>query len=111
MAFLLALLDVGLPIQVIAFVVVSVLLLIVTRPIALRFFNSNREKTNADRLIGKRAVVTEKIDSLHGAGRVEVNGMEWAAKTQEDGIMIEKDEIVIIQGLQGVKLIVEKEEK
>jgi membrane protein implicated in regulation of membrane protease activity len=109
-AFLLAILDVGLPIQIIAFLVVSIVLLILTRPIALRFFNQKREKTNVDSLIGQKAVVFEKIDSLHGVGRVELNGMEWSAKTEDVGVVIEQGEIVVVQAIQGVKLIVKKEE-
>ena len=109
-AFLLAILDVGLPIQIIAFLVVSIVLLILTRPIALRFFNQKREKTNVDSLIGQKAVVLEKIDSLHGVGRVELNGMEWSAKTEDVGVVIEQGKIVVVQAIQGVKLIVKKEE-
>ena len=109
-AFVLALLEVGLPIQIIAFLVVSIVLLILTRPIALRFFNQNREKTNVDSLIGQKAVVLEQIDSLHGVGRVEMNGMEWSAKTEDINMVIEQGEVVVVQAIQGVKLIVKKEE-
>ena len=109
-SFILALCDVSLPIQIIAFLVVSIVLLILTRPIALRFFNQNREKTNVDSIKKKKAVVLENIDSLHGIGRVEINGMEWSAKTDEADEIIEAGEVVIIEGIQGVKLIVKKEE-
>ena len=109
-AFVLALLDVGLPIQIIAFLVVSIILLILTRPIAIRFFNQQREKTNVDRLIGQKAVVIETIDSLHGIGRIEINGMEWSAKTEDMSLLIEQGEVVVVQAIQGVKLIVKKEE-
>ena len=110
-SFILALLDVGLPIQIIAFLIVSIVLLILTRPIALRFFNQNREKTNAESLIGQKAVVLETIDSLHGVGRVEINGMEWSAKTEDMNAIIEQGNVVSVQGIQGVKLIVKKEEE
>lgn len=110
-AFVLALLDVGLPIQIVVFLVVSIVLLIITRPIALRFFNQNREKTNVDSLIGQKAVVLERIDSLHGGGRVEMNGMEWSAKTEDINVVIEQGEVVVVQSIQGVKLIVKKEEE
>lgn len=109
-AFVLALLDVGLPIQIIAFLIVSIVLLILTRPIALRFFNQRREKTNVDSLIGQKAVVLEQIDPLRSVGRVEINGMEWSAKTEDMGIVIEPGEIVEVQAVQGVKLVVKKEE-
>lgn len=109
-AFILAFVGFDLPIQIIAFLLVSIVLVVLTRPIALKFFNQERQKTNAESLIGQKAVVLEKIDTIHGVGRVEVNGMEWSAKTEENEAMIEAGEIVIIEGIQGVKLIVRKEE-
>ena len=108
-AFLAAYVGVSVLVQIIVFLIVSVVLLIVTRPIVMKHFNQKRERTNAESLIGQKAIVIETIDSIHGVGRVEVNGMEWAAKTDESGL-IEKDTIVSIKGIQGVKLIVEKEE-
>ena len=108
-AFLAAYVGVSVLVQIIVFLIVSVVLLIVTRPIVMKHFNQKRERTNAESLIGQKAIVIETIDSIHGAGRVEVNGMEWAAKTDESEL-IEKDTIVSIKGIQGVKLIVEKEE-
>ena len=109
-AFVLALLNVGLPIQIIVFLLVSTILLLATRPLAVKFFNQEREKTNADSLIGQKAVVIERIDTIHGTGRAEVNGLEWAAKTEDVESIIEVGEVVIIDGIQGVKLIVRKEE-
>ena len=108
-AFLAAYVGASVLVQIIVFLIVSVALLIVTGPIVMKHFNQKRERTNAESLIGQKAIVIETIDSIHGAGRVEVNGMEWAAKTDESGL-IEKDTIVSIKGIQGVKLIVEKEE-
>lgn len=109
-AFILAFVDFGLPVQIIAFLLVSIALLVLTRPIAIKYFNQERQKTNAESLIGEKAVVLETIDSLHGTGRVEVNGMEWSAKVDDTEHIIDADEIVIIEGIQGVKLIVKKEE-
>lgn len=96
-------------VQIIVFLLVSVILLILTRPLAVRFFNQERQKTNVESLIGQKAVVREAIDTLQATGKVEVNGMEWSAKTEESGV-IEADTVVWIRGIQGVKLIVEKEE-
>lgn len=109
-AMLLAFIDFGLPVQIIAFLLVSILLLVLTRPIAIKFFNQERQKTNAESLIGQKAVVLDAIDTLHGVGRVEVNGMEWSAKVDDSDCAIEAGEIVVIDGIQGVKLIVRKEE-
>lgn len=109
-AFLLACLHLGLPIQIIAFLAVSIVSLVMTRPLAVKFFNRERQKTNAESLIGQKAVVLEKVDLLHGTGRVEVNGMEWSAKTDESEEIIEPGKIVVIDGIQGVKLIVRERE-
>ena len=110
LAFVLAYVGFGLPVQIIVFLLASIILLVLTRPIAVKFFNKERQKTNAESLIGQKAVVLERVDTLHGTGRTEVNGMEWSAKTDEPGEIIEAGTIVIIEGIQGVKLIVKKGE-
>lgn len=109
-AYVLAFVGFGLPVQIVVFLLTSIILLVLTRPIAMRFFNQQRQRTNAESLIGKKAVVRESIDTLRGVGRVEVNGMEWSAKTEEQEDTIEEGTIVVIEGIQGVKLIVRKEE-
>lgn len=109
-AFVLAFVGLGLPVQIIVFLLVSILLLVLTRPIAIQFFNKERQKTNADRLIGQKAVVLETIDTLHSTGRVEINGMEWSAKAEDTVAVIEAGAVVSVEGIQGVKLIVKKEE-
>lgn len=50
--------------QMIIFIVVSLVLILFTRPIAMKYFNKDRVKTNADSLIGKQAIVTAQIDNL-----------------------------------------------
>ncbi|KMZ54413.1 NfeD family protein [Dorea sp. D27] len=111
-AFVAGVLGFGTVVQMIVFVVVSVILLIVTRPIAVKYFNKERQKTNAESLIGQQALVLEDIDTLQSKGRVEINGQEWSAKTDEPDGRIEKNTVVVIDGIQGVKLIVRaKEEK
>ena len=110
LAFILAYAGFGLPVQIISFLLASIILLVLTRPIAVKFFNKERQRTNVDSLIGKKAVVLERIDTLHGVGRAEVNGMEWSAKTEKQDEIIEAGEVVVIDGIQGVKLIVRKEE-
>lgn len=109
-AFLAGFIGFGLAVQVIVFLVVSVLLLVLTRPIAVRYFNQERQKTNAERLIGEKALVLEDIDTLKAVGRVSVGGQEWSAKTDEPDGKIGRDTIVEVEGIQGVKLIVSKKE-
>ena len=97
--------------QIIVFLVVSFLLLFFTRPLATKFFNGKREKTNVDSLIGKEAKVTKTIDNFNQQGTVFVNGMEWSARAEDDTI-IKEGEKIQIKKIEGVKLIVKlKEEK
>ena len=110
-AFVAGVLGFGTVVQMIVFVVVSVILLIVTRPIAVKYFNKERQKTNAESLIGQQALVLEDIDTLQSKGRVEINGQEWSAKTDEPDGRIEKNTVVVIDGKQGVKLIVRAREE
>jgi membrane protein implicated in regulation of membrane protease activity len=108
-AFVASLLGVNVVIQVVLFLVVSILLLVSTRPVAMRYLNRTRVRTNVESLIGKKAVVTERIENIHSHGQVQVNGLEWMARSLNDDVEIEKDEIVCIVRVDGVKLIVERE--
>lgn len=101
----------GTVVQVVVFIAVSIVLLIVTRPLAVKYFNQERQKTNAELLIGQQALVLEEIDTLQSVGRVEIRGQEWSAKTDDPDGKIEKNAVVVVEGIQGVKLIVRKKEE
>ena len=109
-AFIAGLLGCGLAVQIILFLVVSILLFVFTRPVAVKYFNKDRQKTNADRLVGQEALVTEAIDTLQAQGTVVVNGQEWSAKTTETDGKIAKGSVVVIDEIQGVKLVVREKE-
>ncbi|MBQ8197852.1 MAG: NfeD family protein [Lachnospiraceae bacterium] len=94
--------------QVTAFFAVSIILLIFTRPVAVRYFNKDRAKTNIDSLIGKEAIVISEIDNLQGIGRVQVDGKEWTARTVAQGVQIPVGKVVIVNKIDGVKLLVEE---
>ncbi|MCI8292247.1 MAG: NfeD family protein [Hespellia sp.] len=106
-AFVLSLFHISLPVQIFVFLTVSVLLFILTRPVAIRYFNKDRARTNVESVIGRSAVVLETIDNVHAKGRVELDGMEWSARSSLDTETYQKDEVVRITDVQGVKLIVE----
>ncbi len=110
-AFLAGVLGFGLPVQIVVFLVVSILLFVLTRPIAVKYFNQERQKTNAESLIGQHGLVVEEVDTLHAKGVVEVKGQEWSAKTDEPDGKIAKNTIVTIEGIQGVHLIVRAREE
>ncbi len=107
-AFGLAIAGVDTLLQIVAFCVVSVVLLIATRPAAVRWLNRERVRTNAESLVGVTAVVTEPINNLAGKGRVQVKGQSWSARAVADDIQIEAEKQVRITKISGVKLIVEE---
>lgn len=91
--------------QIACFVVVSVLLLVFTRPVAIKYFNKGRVRTNAESVVGKKAIVVSTVDNLQGVGQVTVEGQEWSARSAEDGSVLEKGTVVEVVAISGVKLI------
>lgn len=97
-------------VQVVLFLVVSIVLLVLTRPLAVKHLDSKTEKTNAEALVGQSAVVLQEIDNLKETGQAKINGMEWTARAKEDSMIIPAGTAVRIVEIQGVKLIVERAE-
>ena len=105
-AFLASLCHVSVPVQIICFLVVSIILLVFTRPIAEKYFNKNREKTNVDSLIGQTGLVTQDIDNLNAKGQVKVRGQIWTARSISDEVKLHEGQKVSIESISGVKVIV-----
>lgn len=95
----------SIPVQIVIFTVVSIIALIITRPLVRKHINVKAEKTNADRCIGQEAVVIEEIDNLSSKGQVKTLGQVWTARSS-DASIIAKDTVVIVRKIDGVKLIV-----
>ena len=93
--------------QVVLFFGVSIVLLLCLRPLSKRLLKQKKVATNADSNIGKEAIVTEEIDNLQGKGAVKIAGVEWSARS-EDGSVIEKDTVVRILRIEGVKVCVQR---
>lgn len=105
-AFILAIIDFIIPIQILAFLLISIILLISVKPIAKNYLKSNVVSTNADRLVGKVAICTKEIRPGE-RGEVRIEGQFWSAITEEkDVVMV--DERVEILAIEGNKLIVVK---
>lgn len=103
-AFLLAIFGVPIPIQFLAFIAISIGLLLSVRPLAKRYFQTNIISTNSDRLVGKTALCIKEIVE-GGRGEVKIDGVIWTAVTQ-DGSVVTKDTSVEVLAIEGVKLIV-----
>lgn len=93
--------------QIIVFAVVSLLTFIFLRPFMMRFLDRNSKdvKTNADALVGRQAIVSERIDAAQHTGRVAVDGDDWKA-VSADGSIIEKGAEVTIVKMDSIILTV-----
>lgn len=100
--------DAPLWIQILLFSVVSVLIMILVRPFAMKVMDKNRTKTNIEDVIGGQAEVIEEIDNQKERGRVRFRGVEWMARSF-DGDGIAAGEVVTIEAVSGVKLLVKKQ--
>lgn len=107
-ALIAAALGAPLWLQVVLFAVVSVASLVLTRPLARKFINSKSQPTNADRVIGAPARVTEEINDLNGTGAVSVDGKIWSARSA-DGGSVPVGAHVTVREIRGVRLIVSQE--
>ena len=96
----------SLAIQLVVFIISSMLLVILTKPLLKKFTkNSKSTATNVYSLVGKTGIVMEKIDSVKSLGQVKINGEVWSAISNTD---LEKDTKVKVIEVNGVKLKVEK---
>lgn len=96
-------------VQIIVFLIVSITMLILIKPFTKKLKQIPKKESNAtnlDRIIGKKAIVTEKITN-HKIGEVKIDGKRWSAISTQT---LEEDTIVTVEKIDGVKLIVNKED-
>lgn len=97
--------------QVLIFILVSFLLVVFTRPFAMKYINARHERTNVDELIGKLVKVTETVDNYEQTGAATANGLDWTARSEDDRETIEKGSLARVVRISGVKLILKKSEE
>ena len=95
--------------QILLFLVVSLLLMVFTRPVAVKYFNKDRVRTNVESMIGRQAIVISEIDNLQGIGQVTVGGQEWSARSEDDKKHMDVGTVVDVVAVSGVKLIVRED--
>ena len=93
--------------QLVIFVLFSAALLILVRPFCRRFLKTRNEPTNADRIIGQTAVVTEQIDNIQGKGEIKLLGAVWSARSTDDSVIPCGATVRVVE-IRGVKAMVEK---
>ena len=92
--------------QAVVFIVVGLVFLVTTKPLFEKLFSKRPiEVTNAQALIGKRAVAVEEIDNMHETGAVRVEGKIWTARNYRSSDVIPVGAIVEINAIEGVKLM------
>ena len=95
---------INLPEQLIVFSIITLILIVFTRPLIMKFVKSNDTISNVNALIGQQGISLTSISPLH-FGQVKVNGEIWTAVSEED---IDKDIRIVVMGIDGVKLLVDK---
>ena len=95
-------------VQIAVFLVVSIALLVLTKPFIKKVLKQKSEPTNADVIIGRIGVVIEEIDNLEEKGAVKIDGKVWTARSVAENKSIQKDSKVRIVRIQGVKVLVEE---
>lgn len=105
-SLLVSLVSKNITIQVVVFSIVSVVSIVLVRPITHKVLKGAETATNSDRLIGKQFILDFEI-TQEKWGLIEVNGIEWSA-TSFDHSQIDSGSLVEVLAIEGVKLIVKK---
>ena len=93
--------------QLCLFLGVSCILLAMLWPVRSKLLRRRIQPTNADRVIGMTALVTEDVDNIQGTGAVQVDGKVWTARSA-DGKPLSAGELVRVERIEGVKLYVSR---
>lgn len=93
-------------VQMLAFVLVSAVLLACLRPFVRKFVTPKKTPTNADLVLGREAYLSEAVDNLRGTGALRLDGKEWTVRSA-DGSVLPAGSLVKIIRLEGVKLYVQ----
>lgn len=107
-ALAIALLGGSLNLQLAVFFGVTFVLLYWTRPIAVKYLNSRRTRTNVEETLGQPVRVIERVDNKEETGKVNYKGMEWTARSVMDEDVFEVDDVAVVQAIEGVKMLVAK---
>ncbi|MGB9615661.1 MAG: NfeD family protein [Fervidobacterium sp.] len=97
--------------ELLTFVVVSGILVLSTRRLAKKITGEEVRSINVDDIIGKEAIVIERVDNKHSKGVVKVSGDLWRAVSHDDDVTFEQGEFVIIERVEGAHVVVKPKEQ
>lgn len=107
LSFIAAICGVDITIQVMIFTVSTILLLLFMKPILNKFVKVKETPMNNKSLIGKTGIVLKELSKIEQTGQIKIEGEIWTAIPTDDSI-IQVNEKVTIEQIDGVKLIVKK---
>lgn len=107
-AVIVSVLGAGPILQTVVFLAVSFATLIFTRPLAVKYINNTRARTNYEGIIGKTVRITQDVDNIAETGCAVVNGQDWTARAADNSLKIEAGSLAKVLDIKGVKLIVKK---
>lgn len=110
-ALLAQLLGLNMYVQIVLFIAASAVLMIFTRPWALKYFKPRIVKTNYETVVGEVVCLTETVDNIKGTGTAVYKGQEWTARAYENGKTFEAGTIVAVKEIRGVTLYVTESEQ
>ena len=110
-AIIVSMLGGGIILQMTVFLFISLGMLIFTRPLAMRYINNTRTRTNYEGIIGKVVRITQDVDNIAEKGCAVVNGQEWTVRAVDDRSRIAAGSLAKVVDIKGVRLIVEKYEE
>ena len=94
--------------QTSVFLISSTLLIFLTKPLVNKFTRKDKDNeysTNAYSILGKKGIVVQDINPVHGVGQIKISNEVWSAKTSDDSI-IKKGSQIEVTEIQGVKAVV-----
>lgn len=89
------------------FAVVSIVLIILTRPLVKKFTSGRKLKTNVEDIPGKIAIVQSEINNISGKGTIKIGGMEWSARSTNGNVIPEGKTVEVVK-IEGVKAVVKE---
>lgn len=107
-AMIAAALGFGELVQIGVCLALSIVLLILLRPMTRNILRPRQDRTNADRILGQKAIVIETIDDKHDSGQIRLMGQVWTARAVQNDEIISEGETVVVRHISGVKAIVER---
>ena len=93
-------------VQIGVFLGLSAISLLLFKPLSKKMFQNKVARTNADRVLGETALVTETVDNAQARGQVRVDGQIWSARSAHDVVIPEGTQVRVLR-IEGVKVIVE----